>query len=176
VYRYITRGFAVHESNIKGGFFGFPRPAIVQALVNKLGKNCHTHLSKRVSSYSAPSFSNSSVTLHFTDGSAAQCDVLIGADGIKSSVRRCMLEDLAVRMDGEAQIKDGPLHPRLSLLDPSKEAATIRNSVHPIWSGTLAYRAMIPASDLAKKAPTHRVLSTPMCVRNASSVLSVRAN
>ncbi len=147
----------------KGGFFGFPRPAIVQALVNKLGKNCHTHFSKRVSSYSAPSFSCSPVTLQFTDGSAAQCDVLIGADGIKSSVRRYMLEDLARGMDAKAQIKDG------CPPSPSKEAETIRNSVHSVWSGTVAYRAMFPSGELAKKMPAHQVLSTPMCVRHRSS-------
>ena len=154
---------AVHGLNIEGGFFGFPRPAIVQALVNKLGKNCHTHFSKRVSSYSAPSFACSPVTLQFTDGSAAQCDVLIGADGIKSSVRRYMLEDLARWMDANAQIEDG------SCLPPSNEAETIRNSVHPVWSGTVAYRAMFPSGELAKKVPAHQVLSTPMCVRHHSS-------
>jgi hypothetical protein len=60
-------------------------------------------------------------------------------------------------------------------LDPSKEAEIIRNSAHPVWSGTLAYRAMFPAGELAKNVPAHPVLSTPMCVRprNFLWVLSV---
>lgn len=166
------QGLAIHRFNIKGGFFGFPRPAIVQALANKLGKNCRMHFSKRVSSYSTLSVSSSPVTLQFTDGSTAQCDVLIGADGIRSSVRYCMLEGLARGMDdADAQIKDGSCLPRD---EPSKEAETIRNSVHPVWSGTLAYRAMFPAGELAKKVPAHQVLSTPMCVRHLS--LSSQSN
>ena len=74
-----------------------------------------------------------------------------------------MLEDLARWMDANAQIEDG------SCLPPSKEAETIRNSVHPVWSGTVAYRAMFPSGELAKKMPAHQVLSTPMCVRHHSS-------
>ena len=167
----VVQDFVVHAFNIKGGFFAFPRPAIVQALVNKLGKNCHTHYSKRVSSYSAPSSSSSPFTLQFADGSGAHCDVLIGADGVKSSIRRCMFEHLACGVDAEAQIGDGPPQPHL--IDPSKEAATVGNSPHPVWSGTLAYRAMFPAGDLATKVPSHRVLSTPMCVRDLPSLLSV---
>jgi salicylate hydroxylase len=129
--------------------------------VTKLGKNCHTHFSKRVRSYySGPSSSSSPVTLQFTDGSAAQCDVLIGADGIKSSIRDCMLKDVARGIDVDAAQMKGVHH-----LDPSKEAEIIRNSAHPVWSGTLAYRAMFPASELAKNVPAHPVLSTPMCVR-----------
>ena len=58
------------------------------------------------------------------------------------------------------------------LRDSLKEATPVRNSVHPVWSGTLAYRAMFPAGDLAKKCPAHRVLSTPMCVRSHSSLPS----
>jgi len=54
-------------------------------------------------------------------------------------------------------------------LNPSKEAEAIRKSVHPVWSGTLAFRAMFPAGELAKKVPDHQVLSTPMCVRHRSS-------
>lgn len=73
-----------------------------------------------------------------------------------------MLEHLARRVDTEAQIRDGPLRPHT---DPTEEATTIRSSIHPVWSGYLAYRAMFPASDLATKVPSHQALSTPMCVR-----------
>ena len=80
-----------------------------------------------------------------------------------------MLEDLARGMDAKAQSKDSFCLLSVTHLDPSKEAETIRNSVHPVWSGTLAYRAMFPASELAKKVPSHQVLSTPICVSHRSS-------
>jgi hypothetical protein len=77
-----------------------------------------------------------------------------------------MLEGLARTMDAEAQIEGGSLEPRLDL---SKETTSLKHSVHPVWSGTLAYRAMFPAGKLVRKVPGHRVLSTPMCVRKSSS-------
>ncbi|KAK8041483.1 hypothetical protein PG994_014490 [Apiospora phragmitis] len=44
---------------------------------------------------------NGPVILHFADGSTRECDVLIGADGIRSTIRKIVLGD------------DGPAaHPR----------------------------------------------------------------
>ena len=81
-----------------------------------------------------------------------------------------MLEDLACGMDAkEAQSKAGSCLTRVTHLDASKEAENIRNSVHPVWSGTLAYRALFPAGELAKKMPAHQVLSTPICVSHRFS-------
>jgi hypothetical protein len=45
----------------------------------------------------------------------AQCDLLIGADGVKSSFRRCMLEVLARGMDADVPIKMVPACPVLPI-------------------------------------------------------------
>jgi 2-polyprenyl-6-methoxyphenol hydroxylase-like FAD-dependent oxidoreductase len=52
----------------------------------------HYHRGKGVKSFEQ---SARSVTAHFSDGSSAEADVLIGADGIRSNVRQQLLPDLA---------------------------------------------------------------------------------
>ena len=73
--------------------------------------------------------------LTFADGTAAECDVLVGCDGIKSAVRACML-------------------PKMGLKDLDS----------PRWGGTVAYRALIPVERLldSRDGTTHRTVSTPM--------------
>ena len=52
----------------------------------------HYHRGKGVKSFEQ---SARSVTAHFSDGSRAEADVLIGADGIRSNVRQQLLPDLS---------------------------------------------------------------------------------
>jgi salicylate hydroxylase len=49
---------------------------------------CHIHTGKRLVRYEKDS---SGVSLSFADNSIAQCDILIGADGVYSAVRKTML-------------------------------------------------------------------------------------
>lgn len=92
------------------------------------------------------------ITLHFKDGSTAECDVLIGADGIKSAVRNLMFSNLA---------KEGKI---------TSEEATQRN---PVWSGTVAYRGLISKERLAEKAPEHRALSRSVIVSFSRTAISI---
>jgi salicylate hydroxylase len=78
------------------------------------------------------------IHLTFQDGSLAICDLLIGVDGIKSVVRKCFLE------------KHG-------LPSPSS---------HPVWTGSFAYRGLVPADELEKEFPGHRAMIMPVMVRN----------
>lgn len=60
------------------------------------------------------------VTVDFEDGTTFQCDILIGCDGIKSAVRRHVL--------------------------PEESYGTIE----PRWSGTKAYRGLVPVEELKR--------------------------
>ena len=92
------------------------------------------HLSYRLVSYEE---TDREIQLQFQDGKTASCDLLIGMDGIKSVVRKCFL------------IKQG-------LLDSP--------SIHPFWTGSFAYRGLVPIDRLEASYPGHRVFHTPMMV------------
>ena len=68
------------------------------------------------------------------------CDLLIGADGIKSIVRKKFVAD-----------------------HHSTESGQVPNA-DPMWSGTFAYRSVIESKLIAKQKPNHRVLTTPVIV------------
>uniref|UniRef100_A0A0W0FYG3 FAD-binding domain-containing protein n=1 Tax=Moniliophthora roreri TaxID=221103 RepID=A0A0W0FYG3_MONRR len=75
------------------------------------------------------------------------CDVLLGADGLKSAVRRTLLGEKSRWAQSEGRYK---------------EAAELMHSIDPVWSGTIAYRALIPSERLQARFPSHRTLTTPM--------------
>ena len=86
------------------------------------------HLSSKAASYTERP---DCVNLEFEDGSTRTCDLLVGADGIKSTIRRLFLE---------SQLKDG-----------------YQGLTEPVWTGTYAYRGIVPRDVLLKKMPDHRV-------------------
>lgn len=77
------------------------------------------------------------------------CDVLIGADGVKSSVRSAVVKELAAVAQAEGRADD---------------AQRVLAAGAPKWSGTVAYRAVIPSDTLRRHAPQHQVLERPMLV------------
>lgn len=98
-----------------------------------------THFSKRLVSYQQDA---SGVTLHFADGSIGRADILIGADGVGSAVRRQMYTDLA-----EAARPT----------DPQKAEELLRY-IPPSWSGTYAYRTLLDSRKLAAVSPDNVML------------------
>jgi salicylate hydroxylase len=104
-----------------------------------------THNAKRLKSYIQSRSGFSPITLTFTDGSTAACDVLIGADGIKSAVRSFMLRELAESVDSGAK-------------------QSILSCINPVWSGVTAYRTLIPAEKLRARCPDHRALQESLQV------------
>jgi len=93
---------------------------------------CTLHLSWRLLDYNHDSESGP-VILHFANGVAKTCDILIGADGIKSTIRKLFLSRLP---------------------NPEK----YERCMEPLWSGTYAYRGLVSMEDLAKVYPGHRLL------------------
>ena len=79
----------------------FHRAEFLKILEKNIPSSYRTHFGKRLESYE-DSTSNP-ITLRFKDGTTATCDVLIGADGVKSAVRRSMFADLAAKAQDDAQ-------------------------------------------------------------------------
>ncbi|KZP27531.1 FAD/NAD(P)-binding domain-containing protein [Athelia psychrophila] len=129
-------GLTYHHMKPKGALWAFHRANFQKTIISHLPPSCTSHFGKRLVSYDDPA--SGPITLRFTDGTTAECDVLIGADGIKSAVRDIMFANLA---------KEGKL---------SKGEATRPT---PAWSGTVAYRGMISKERVEAKAPGHRALT-----------------
>lgn len=136
-------GFHLFDIVTKGNQLRFHRADFHGVLLSHLPPSCKTHNAKRLKSYIQP-FNDRSrkspITLIFRDGSTATCDVLIGADGIKSAVRPCMMRELAEGMDPD-------------------EKQSVLSCSNPIWSGVTAYRTLISAEKLRARCPDHRVFS-----------------
>ncbi|KAI0741323.1 FAD/NAD(P)-binding domain-containing protein [Daedaleopsis nitida] len=127
-------------------------------LLRHLGPQCRKFTGKRLISYTQSTTHQPRIRLEFQDGSSAACDILIGADGVKSAVRNCLVEELAQVAKAEGRYQD---------------ADKILAAAPPRWSGTVAYRAIIPADVLRRKLPHHRVLENSMLYLGKNSEITV---
>ena len=137
---------------------------LLQCFVDRIDHEVtNIHFGKRLVSFELPTESHktSPIKINFKDGTSAECDVLIGADGIHSSTRHSML-DLAAQekeMDGTEEGK--------------ASAETLRSMKNPIWSGAVAHRSLISAEELRKINPKHGVLDMSRNV-SISSYISIK--
>ncbi|EGO26930.1 hypothetical protein SERLADRAFT_414770 [Serpula lacrymans var. lacrymans S7.9] len=137
-------GLHFYDLHTQGNLLKFHRADFQGVLLKHLPPSSHTHCSKRLESYSQSIAGP--VELKFQDGSTATCDLLIGADGVKSAVRGSLLRELA----NQAVMEGKP--------DVAQEALA---GIDPVWSGMVAYRALIPAERLRALSPSHRALTEP---------------
>lgn len=119
------------------------RTDMLNVLVENLPPNFRTHFHKRLSSYSEDT--SGAIRLEFADGSCAEADVLVGADGINSATRRAMYLSLAKTAE-------------------EKDAKRLAGFAEARWTGTYAYRTLVETELLLKIAPGHRLASTPVIV------------
>lgn len=101
-----------------------------------LAKNLHAghiHFGKRLSRYDAPNAGTGPIVLQFTDGTCADCDILVGADGIRSAVRWSMYEEFADKAGRNGE---------------SEEARRLRAMADPVWSREISYRGLVPTQKL----------------------------
>lgn len=148
----ITTGvfFLLHQycqyrnlSTSSGGLSTMARAGVQQVLIQHLPPTCRTHFQKKLISYDDSL--GGPIILHFEDGSTAECDVLIGADGIKSAVRPTFLTALE----------------KAGTISQSEALA----SKQPVWTGTIAYRGIVPRNILDAVSPGHRALTDRLLVR-----------
>lgn len=109
----------------------FHRHDLQQLLLNHIPKACRMHLNHRLVTYTE---SEDEVLLTFQDGNRVVCDLLVGADGIRSVVR------------AQNHLRFG------------------NESAAPYYTGTSAFRGLIPAEELRKRDPIHRTLTTAVTV------------
>lgn len=103
------------------------------------------HYSKRLTSYHREA--SGKIVLKFEDGSTPTCDILIGADGVKSTVRKEFLHEQALKATAEGRVDD---------------AREIISSIDPVWTGYVVYRAMLSPEDVPEiKTPTQVDQSLP---------------
>ncbi|KAI0364648.1 FAD/NAD-P-binding domain-containing protein [Pilatotrama ljubarskyi] len=137
-YRKADQSKAVDFYQLSPALFTFHRSDLQRLLAKHLHA-AKIHFSKRLSRYQLPQRGESPIALRFRDGTSADCDLLIGSDGIKSAVRRTMYESLA---DEAARKSD------------LVEAQRLRKMADPVWSREVAYRGLAPATELEKRGFT----------------------
>ncbi len=79
-----------------GGFIGLLRWGLYQRMIAALPEGV-LQMDKRLTSFDDRA---DGVTLHFEDGTTAQADVLVGADGLRSTVRRLLWGEEPIREQG----------------------------------------------------------------------------
>ena len=89
--------------------------------------------------------STSSIRLKFVDGTTATTDILIGADGIRSVVRKTMFE---------AASKDS-----------SNDRTDLKQYINATFTGMTVYRSLVSAEALRKENPENISLKEFTMVR-----------
>lgn len=135
-------------SHVAGGL-SFHRADFLDCLVKHLDNDVtRTYFKKRLQFYTKFTNEVESIMLSFTDGTTAKCDVLVGADGIHSATRRCLLDRVARAW------KKQPL------ADALNNSNLLLKKKEPIWSGFVSYRALIPSEKLRAVNPNHSAFSS----------------
>ncbi|KIJ63563.1 hypothetical protein HYDPIDRAFT_155688, partial [Hydnomerulius pinastri MD-312] len=110
------------------------RQDMVAIMEKHLPASCTVHFKKKLVSYIEPSSEALPITLTFADGATETTDVLLGADGIRSAVRRTMME-LASETNDHDKTED------------------LKQYIDATWTGMLVYRGLFPAENLRKLDP-----------------------
>ncbi|KAF8229500.1 FAD/NAD(P)-binding domain-containing protein [Tricholoma matsutake] len=131
-------GVDFYKLQIQGSFVRYHRPDFLQVLMEHLSPSHNAHFSKRLHSYTEQP--SGQIKLYFMDNSTATCDILIGADGLKSAVRKSLLTERS-----KQAAKAGRL----------AEAEDFLQKINPSWTGIVAYRGLVSAEKLKAYRDAH---------------------
>ena len=148
-----------HEVSPIDGSTTMHRADLVNTLVRNVPASCSIHTSKRLLHYTEPTGDSAAYVLHFADGTTAEADVIIGADGINSKTRGAMYQYAHTRDCANAD-------------KVKREDCERCKHATPKWTGTVAYRFLIPTEKLREINPVHRALEvkSPMSVSVFSKI------
>jgi salicylate hydroxylase len=130
-------GLRIHRADLQR--------CLVEGLPLPIGPNpnsqnqCTLNLSHRLIDYivcESPETSKHPVNLLFSEKPSRTCDLLIGADGIKSTVRQLFINRLPNSTD-------------------------YQSCLEPRWSAAVAYRGLVDKETLKRLSPNHRTLDHP---------------
>ncbi|KDR80360.1 hypothetical protein GALMADRAFT_92716 [Galerina marginata CBS 339.88] len=135
-------GVPILDLLIPGGSKSFHRADVQEVLLNHISSNIQCRLNHRLTTYRQ---SKDGVEMEFKNGETATCDILIGADGINSAVRKAFLADGKNLSEEE-----------------------VAANAQPLWTGMVVYRDLVDSELIRKDAPNHRGLTTPVvyCGKN----------
>jgi 2-polyprenyl-6-methoxyphenol hydroxylase-like FAD-dependent oxidoreductase len=122
----------IHRADLQRGLIQH-LPLLKSSKV-QINSTCALHLNHHLINYTQTGLGG--IMLHFDNKPSKECDVLIGSDGIKSTVRQLFLSRLP---------------------NPQK----YRKYYQPMWSGLVAYRGLVSREELEETCPGHRALTDP---------------
>ncbi|KAI0329968.1 FAD/NAD-P-binding domain-containing protein [Cubamyces sp. BRFM 1775] len=106
----------------------FHRGELQKVFLDNLHASERIHLGKRFVSYTEPADPTGQIEVQFQDGSTAVCDLLVGADGIKSGVRGAMYTHLAERAKARGE---------------EDKALLLKSCIPASFTGSVIYRGLI---------------------------------
>ncbi|KAL1716800.1 hypothetical protein EV715DRAFT_292837 [Schizophyllum commune] len=174
ILRHLPPSVRVHLSHRLVGFTESPRvsPSSSSPRVSSSSSSPFTSSS----SFAPPSPSSSTtadsteICLEFENGATATCDVLIGADGLRSRVRRGLADlaeaEVAAARSGvagsEAQSSQGQVAAKAAKNQQTFHSAELFAArAEPVWTGTYVYRGLVETAKLAERWPGHPALTIP---------------
>ena len=111
---------------------GVHRAAFLDALVKHVDPQ-RAHFHKRCTHVTEPA-SGKGVVIHFQDGTTAEADVVLGADGIKSAVRRYVANSASASLDPNVK-----------------------------FSNTICYRSLVPCTKATEAGCKTDFSDRPIC-------------
>ncbi|KAH9916544.1 uncharacterized protein B0H18DRAFT_1038242 [Fomitopsis serialis] len=122
----------------QSGGTSFYRSHLLGCLRKHVPDSCHIHFDKRLESYTK--LPTGDIRLIFTNGTQATHDLVVGCDGVRSTVRALLYRSL-----GEEAERAGE----------QSKASEYSSKADPVWSGNVAYRGLAPRAVLEEAVPNH---------------------